>query len=118
LQELEVSGIAFGGKGIARVNGLAVFVDGAVPLDFVIARIVKRKKQYAEARVQTLVKPSPFRITPDCMYSGFCGGCKWQFLNYDKQLEYKQQHVAESRAYPGRTGSFDNSFALNFWIPE
>jgi len=96
LVELEVSGIAFGGKGIARVNGLAVFVDGAVPLDFVIARIVKRKKQYAEARVHTLVKPSPFRITPDCMYSGFCGGCKWQFLNYDKQLEYKQQHVAES----------------------
>jgi len=96
LVELEISGIAFGGKGIAREDGLAVFVDGAVPLDFVNARIIKRKKQYAEARVHTLVKPSPFRITPDCMYSGFCGGCKWQFLDYDKQLEYKQQHVAES----------------------
>jgi 23S rRNA (uracil1939-C5)-methyltransferase len=96
LVELEVSGIAFGGRGVARVDGLAVFVDGAVPLDVVIARIVKKKKQYAEARVHTLVTPSPHRITPDCMYSGFCGGCKWQFLTYDKQLEYKQRHVLES----------------------
>jgi 23S rRNA (uracil1939-C5)-methyltransferase len=96
LVELEISGIAFGGKGLARVDGLAVFVDGAVPLDLVIARIVKKKKQYAEARVHTLVTPSPHRIIPDCMYSGFCGGCKWQFLAYEKQLEYKQQHVQES----------------------
>jgi 23S rRNA (uracil1939-C5)-methyltransferase len=96
LVELEISGIAFGGKGLARVDGLAVFVDGAVPLDLVIAHIVKKKKQYAEANVHTLVTPSPYRIPPDCMYSGFCGGCKWQFLTYEKQLEYKQQHVQES----------------------
>ena len=96
LVELEISGIAFGGRGLARVNGLAVFVDGAVPLDLVIARIVKKKKQYAEARVHKLVTPSPYRIRADCMYSGFCGGCKWQFLTYEKQLEYKQQHVRES----------------------
>jgi len=96
LVELEITGIAFGGKGLARVDGLAVFVDGAVPLDLVIARIVKKKKQYAEARVHRLVAPSPDRILPDCMYSGFCGGCKWQFLTYEKQLEYKQQHVQES----------------------
>ena len=54
LIELEISGIAFGGKGLARVGGLAVFVDNAVPLDFVIARIIKRKKNYAEARVHTM----------------------------------------------------------------
>ena len=96
LVELEISGIAFGGRGLARVNGLAVFVDGAVPLDLVIARIVKKKKHYAEARVYTLVRPSPHRIRADCMYSGFCGGCKWQFLTYEKQLEYKRQHVQES----------------------
>jgi len=96
LVELEISGIAFGGRGLARVDGLAVFVDGAVPLDSVVARIVKKKKQYAEARVHTLVTPSPYRIPADCMHSGFCGGCKWQFLTYEKQLEYKQQHVQES----------------------
>ena len=96
LLELEISGIAFGGKGIAKINGLIVFVEKAVPMDHVVARIVKKKKQYAEAFIDTLIKPSPFRVTPKCMYSGFCGGCKWQFLNYDKQLEYKQQHVVES----------------------
>ena len=96
LLELEVYGIAFGGKGIAKVNGLTVFVEKAVPMDHVLARIVKKKKQYAEARVDNLNKPSPFRVTPRCKYSGFCGGCKWQFLHYDKQLEYKQQHVVDS----------------------
>ena len=100
--ELEISGIAFGGKGLARVNGLAVFVDQAVPLDIVIARITKKKKQYAEARIDTLVEPSPFRTTQPCTYSGFCGGCKWQFLNYEKQLIYKQQHVVESLEHIGR----------------
>jgi 23S rRNA (uracil1939-C5)-methyltransferase len=96
LLELDISGIAFGGKGIAKINGLNVFVEKAVPMDKVVARIVKKKKQYAEARVDTLIEPSPFRVTPKCMYSGFCGGCKWQFLQYDKQLEYKQQHVVDS----------------------
>jgi len=96
LLELEISGIAFGGRGIAKINGLTVFVEKAVPMDHVIARIVKKKKQYAEAIVDCLIKPSPFRVIPKCNYSGFCGGCKWQFLHYDKQLEYKRQHVEES----------------------
>ena len=74
LLELEVYGIAFGGKGIAKVNGLTVFVEKAVPMDHVLARIVKKKKRYAEARVDTLNKPSPFRVIPRCKYSGFCGG--------------------------------------------
>ena len=101
LLKLSISGIAFGGKGLARVDGLAVFVDKAVPLDVVIARIIKKKKQYAEARVDTLVEPSPFRINPRCIYSGFCGGCKWQFLIYDKQLVYKRQHVVDSLEHIG-----------------
>jgi len=99
--ELKITDIAFGGKGLARVNGLAVFVQQAIPLDVVIARITKKKKQYAEARIDTLLEPSPFRITPPCIYSGFCGGCKWQFMNYEKQLDYKQQHVAESFEHIG-----------------
>jgi 23S rRNA (uracil1939-C5)-methyltransferase len=94
--ELDITGIAFGGKGIAKVDGLAVFVEQAVPMDRVVARIVKRKKQYAEARIETIVELSPFRVKAPCIYSGFCGGCKWQFLNYDKQIEYKQQHVKDA----------------------
>ncbi len=100
--ELDISGIAFGGKGLGWINGLAVFVDQAVPADCVIARITKRKKQYAEARVEQLLAASPFRVNPPCRYSGYCGGCKWQFLAYDKQLEYKRQHVVESLRHLGQ----------------
>ncbi len=105
LLELNITGIAFGGKGLAWVDGLAVFVEKAVPSDSVIARITKRKKQYAEARVDRIVSPSPFRVNPPCKYSGHCGGCKWQFLDYDKQLEYKRQHVAESLKHLGQIES-------------
>ncbi|MDM8524153.1 23S rRNA (uracil(1939)-C(5))-methyltransferase RlmD [Desulfococcaceae bacterium HSG8] len=99
--EIEITDIAFGGKGLARIDGLAVFVDQAVPSDHVKIRITKKKKNYAEARVLELIKPSPLRTDPPCRYSGHCGGCKWQFLGYEKQLHYKQQHVAESLEHIG-----------------
>ncbi|MGD2271711.1 MAG: 23S rRNA (uracil(1939)-C(5))-methyltransferase RlmD [Desulfobacterales bacterium] len=101
LIEVEITGVAFGGKGMARVNGLVVFVDQVVPGDRVTARIIKKKKNYAEARLVELVEPSVDRIQAPCPYSGFCGGCKWQFLRYEKQLEYKHQHVIESLKHIG-----------------
>jgi 23S rRNA (uracil1939-C5)-methyltransferase len=96
LFEIEISDIAFGGKGLVRINGMAVFVDQAVPGDQVLIRITRKKKNYAEARVMELLKTSPDRIAAPCPYSGFCGGCKWQFLKYAVQLTYKRQHVQES----------------------
>ena len=94
--EVAITDIAFGGRGLVRVDGLAVFVDQAVPGDRVVVRIIKKKKNYAEARVVDLIESSPFRILPPCEYSGFCGGCKWQFLKYDRQLIYKRQHVQDA----------------------
>jgi 23S rRNA (uracil1939-C5)-methyltransferase len=100
--EVQVTDIAFGGRGLVRVDGLAVFVDQAVPGDVVKILIFRKKKNYAEARVVDLIESSPFRIIAPCEYSGFCGGCKWQFLNYDQQLIYKRQHVLESLEHIGR----------------
>ncbi len=94
--QLDISGIAFGGRGIAKVDGYTVFVERAVPGDRVIARILKKKKSYAEARAIEIIDPSPDRISPPCRFSGYCGGCKWQYLKYERQLEYKQQHVTEA----------------------
>jgi 23S rRNA (uracil1939-C5)-methyltransferase len=99
--EVVIEDIAFGGRGLARIDGLAVFVDQAVPGDRVKIRIVKKKKNYAEARTIDLIEASPFRIVAPCQYSGFCGGCKWQFLEYDHQLIYKRQHVLESLEHIG-----------------
>jgi len=99
--ELEITGIAFGGKGLAKVDGFAVFVAQAIPGDRVLVRITRKKKQYAEARVLEILKESKDRIDAPCPYSGTCGGCSWQFLKYEKQLEYKRQHVAESIEHIG-----------------
>lgn len=99
--EFEVSDIAFGGKGFAKIDGLAVFIDKAVTGDVVRVRISKKKKKFAEARILELVKPSPLRREAKCKFSGYCGGCKWQFLDYEKQLDYKTSHVAESIEHIG-----------------
>jgi 23S rRNA (uracil1939-C5)-methyltransferase len=100
--EVEITGIAFGGKGLVRINGMAVFVDQAVPGDKALIRIIRKKKNYAEASVVELKEASPRRVKPPCVYSGFCGGCKWQFLDYDTQLMYKYQHVVESLEHIGQ----------------
>jgi 23S rRNA (uracil1939-C5)-methyltransferase len=99
--ELTVTGLALGGRGIAKPGGFTVFVDQAVPGDRVLARIVRKKRAYAEARATTLIEPSPDRIRPPCPYSGVCGGCKWQFLAYDRQLDYKRQHVVDALVHIG-----------------
>lgn len=99
--ELVVSGMALGGKGLARVEGMAVFVDQAIPGDVVEARVVRRKKRFAEARVVRMISPSPLRVEAPCPYAGICGGCKWQCLPYGKQLEYKREHVVEALEHIG-----------------
>ena len=100
--EAEINDIAYGGKGLVRINGLAVFVDLAVPGDHVLIRVTRKRKNHAEARVLELLRASADRIQAPCVYSGFCGGCKWQFLEYDVQLKYKQQHVRESIEHIGK----------------
>lgn len=94
--EIEVSDIAFGGRGLVKIDGFTLFVDQAVPGDLVQARVYRKKRSYAEARAVEILKPSPDRVVAPCPYSGYCGGCKWQFLSYAKQLEYKRRHVVES----------------------
>ncbi len=99
--DLTITDLAFGGRGIAKLDGFTVFVDQTAPGDRVLARIVKKKKNYAEARVKSFVSRSQLRIEPPCPYSGWCGGCRWQFLEYEKQLEFKRRHVEEALAHIG-----------------
>lgn len=99
--ELSIEDVAFGGRGLTRVDGLAVFVEGAVTGDRVRARVVRRKRSFAEARALEIIAPSADRVEAPCEYSGTCGGCKWQFLDYRRQLEYKQRHVQEALRHIG-----------------
>ena len=81
------------GEGIGKVDGFTLFVKDAVIGDTVEAKIMKSKKHYAYARLEKVVKPSPFRVEPKCAYHRQCGGCQIQALSYEKQLEFKQQKI-------------------------
>jgi len=94
--ELWIDRIAFGGDGIGRFNGLVIFVRGGIPGDRVIAQIIKKKKDYANAVILEIIDPSMDRIIPLCPYSGYCGGCQLQHLKYKRQLEYKREHILDA----------------------
>jgi 23S rRNA (uracil1939-C5)-methyltransferase len=99
--ELEIIDLAFGGKGLAKPDGFSVFIDRCIPGDVVLAKIIKKKKSWAEAKLIKLIKASPLRNEGKCQYCNFCGGCKWQQIEYDRQLAYKKRHVTESMAHIG-----------------
>jgi 23S rRNA (uracil1939-C5)-methyltransferase len=91
--ELNIESMAVGGRGIGRIDGLVVFVTGSAPGDRVRARVVKKKREYAEAVVAEVLTPSTERIKAPCPYFGHCGGCQWQHVAYDRQLFYKRELV-------------------------
>ncbi len=99
--ELLIDSMAYGGRGIGRVNGCVIFVRGTVTGDRISCRIVKKKKAYAEALLVELLAPSPHRIEPPCPYAGYCGGCQWQHVVYEKQLEFKREQVVEPLEHIG-----------------
>ncbi|MGB3618820.1 MAG: 23S rRNA (uracil(1939)-C(5))-methyltransferase RlmD [Catalinimonas sp.] len=87
--------VAAGGKCLARVDQQVIFVENVVPGDVVDVRLMRRKKRYAEAVPLRLREPSPLRQPAFCEHFGTCGGCKWQNLPYETQLEFKQQQVQD-----------------------
>jgi len=95
------------GKGVGRWEGKVIFVKGAVPGDTVMAKIKKSKSSLADAEIDELLKPSQHRVSAFCGHFGTCGGCKWQHLNYQAQLHYKQKHVEENIR---RIGGLDTRF--------
>ena len=96
LNDVQVSDAGAEGKAIVRVDGMVVFVPFVVPGDIIDLKIIKKKKNYAEGRALCVKQPSPLRVEPLCTHFGICGGCKWQTLNYESQLQYKQQQVKDN----------------------
>lgn len=93
---MRIESLAFGGKGVARVDGFVLFVSETLPGELVRARVFKKKNSYAEARCLEVLESSSLRVEPCCQYFGLCGGCRWQNLHYRAQLEYKRQEVMDS----------------------
>jgi tRNA/tmRNA/rRNA uracil-C5-methylase (TrmA/RlmC/RlmD family) len=94
--ELKIHDVAFGGKGVARDAGKAVFVPFTIDGERVSARIVREKKQFAEAELTELLEQSPERVAPPCPYFGRCGGCSYQHISYAHQLELKARQVEQA----------------------
>jgi 23S rRNA (uracil1939-C5)-methyltransferase len=95
LYNLSIDTAGNDGRSVGRENDMVVFVENAVPGDVVDAFVYRKKRRFAEARATVFHTLSPHRVEPVCSHFGVCGGCKWQNLNYEKQLEFKQNHVVD-----------------------
>src|SRR5215218_9779225 len=100
--ELEVESLAFGGNGVARLNGFVVFVRRGLPGDKVRARVTKVQRRHAEALAVEVLEPSALRVEAPCEHYPACGGCRFQDLAYGAQLEAKAAQVEEALRRIGR----------------
>ncbi|REJ84854.1 MAG: 23S rRNA (uracil(1939)-C(5))-methyltransferase RlmD [Bacteroidetes bacterium] len=102
LNSLVVTDISDNGEGLARIDNRVVFIKGAVPGDVVNAHVYKKQKKFFQANLESIITPSPDRVIPFCTHFGVCGGCKWQHLSYEKQVEFKQKHVYDALVRIGK----------------
>jgi 23S rRNA (uracil1939-C5)-methyltransferase len=100
--ELRIDSLAYGGNGVARLDGFVVFVRGGLPGDLVRARATKVKRGFAEATRTALVEPGPDRVPAPCRHFGVCGGCRFQDYAYDRQLASKEAQVRDALERLGR----------------
>lgn len=103
LEHIEITDVAAEGNAIARVknenaddSSMVVFIPYGAPGDIADVKIDRKKHSYAQGHIERLVKPSPLRVTPMCSHFGVCGGCRWQHLPYEFQLQCKQQQVVDA----------------------
>jgi 23S rRNA (uracil1939-C5)-methyltransferase len=101
--ELGIDSLAYGGNGVARLNGFVVFVRRGLPGDRVRARVTKVKRGFAEAVAEEVVEPSSLRVDAPCAHFPACGGCRFQDLAYEAQVRSKAEQVRDALV---RLGSF------------
>src|ERR1700692_3646619 len=94
--EVDVESLAYGGNGVARLNGFVVFVRRGLPGDRVRARVTKVKRNHAEALATEVLVPGPNRVDAPCAHYPACGGCRFQDLAYEVQVAAKADQVADS----------------------
>lgn len=93
---VKIERLSAGGRGVARADGLVVFVPAVTPNELVEIELTLVKKNYAEARLLRVIEAGPSRVTPPCPVANVCGGCNWQHVAYDEQLRQKRALVADA----------------------
>ena len=111
---VKIEDIGTEGEGIGKLEGFTLFVKDAVMGDVVKARLVKVKKNYAYARLEKVLTPSPLRVEPVCPYHKQCGGCQIQAMSYEAQLQFKENKVKNNLV---RIGGFDRLFIESVMEP-
>ncbi len=107
LLTVTIEDIGTDGEGIGKVDGFTLFVKDAVIGDTVSVKIMKAKKNYAYAKLEKVLTPSPFRVEPKCAFHKQCGGCQIQAMSYERQLQFKQDKIKGNLV---RIGKFDEAF--------
>jgi 23S rRNA (uracil1939-C5)-methyltransferase len=99
---VEVAALDQEGRGVARVDGKAIFVEGALPGERVLAATLKRKPNFEIARADAIVRPSAARVDPRCPHFNVCGGCSLQHLDLPAQVAAKQRTLEDALWHIGR----------------
>ncbi len=96
LEGVKITDVAAEGNALARVDDMVVFIPFGAPGDVADVQITRKRKSYAEGRIERLTEPSAVRVEPRCAHFGICGGCRWQHLPYELQLQCKQRQVTDA----------------------
>ena len=110
----EITDIGTDGEGIGKIDSFTFFIKDAVIGDIIEAKVMKAKKNYAYARLEKVISPSPFRVEPKCAFARNCGGCQIQTMSYDKQLEFKESKIRNNLI---RIGGFEPEFVDSVMEP-
>jgi 23S rRNA (uracil1939-C5)-methyltransferase len=110
--QLTIDSLAYGGNGVARLNGFVVFVRRGLPGDTVLARVTKVKRSHAEATALEVVHAGAPRVEAPCAHYPACGGCRFQDLAYEAQLEAKARQVADALERIGKLSGFELESAI------
>jgi 23S rRNA (uracil1939-C5)-methyltransferase len=102
LEKVRISDIGAEGNALARVENMVVFVPMLIPGDIVDIQVIRKRKKYLEGKVVRFHEYSSDRIEPRCSHFGVCGGCKWQHLPYQLQLQYKEKQVSDNLTRIGK----------------
>jgi len=105
--QVMIEDIGTDGEGIGKIDGFTLFIKDAVLGDKVEVKIMKAKKNYAYAKLEKVLSPSPFRVEPKCRFHKQCGGCQIQAMQYEKQLEFKHRKVRNNLI---RIGGLDEEY--------
>lgn len=100
--EAVIESLTMEGKGVARVDGKTVFIEGALPGERVVFNYTLRKSSFDEGRVTEVLEASPERVEPKCPHFELCGGCSWQHIGLEKQIKYKQQAMLDGLRHIGK----------------